>query len=384
MASSLQPRTRLRILTIDGGGLQGITTLIVLDKLLKTISQESEDPEKVLRPCDVFDVISGTGTGGWLALFLGRFQMSVSTAMAEWHSLIDCIRPEPGWISCLFSLYDLYDTDRLVEEVDRLTDRYKTGKYMSLPPSERARCRHVFVSALRTDLEESHLPYTLFRTYDRPQAPVASHKYLISHAFAATGATRYLTPPRKDPSLGEGKAIFQDVQFPFPHNITGIALDEIEQLYGPGTNISIIINIGPGIPKNSDCQRRMGRTESESQAKKRSSDSNNALSDQPNDEIQVSEAKAILEADVLRTSIRKKLQDTYTLPNRPKYYHFAPIESIPRSALNDTLCSTQCESAAKEYLKMLWLQAEMREVATCVANEPLYSADRVLEVWQMK
>ena len=234
MAPSPKPKAPLRILTIDGGGLSGSTTLMILDDLLKTIARESQIPENELRPCDVFDVITGTGTGGWLALLLGRFQMSVSDARADWFNLMLCIKPETGWLRMAFRQHSLYDTDRLVEQIDWLTgSAYKTGKCMFLPPSEYTRCKHVFVSAVRTDSKQNHLEYNLFRTYDcpkgldifaTPEKPVDPQKYQISHAFAATGATKYFISPWKAPSAGKGESVYQDVQFSFPHNITRIAL----------------------------------------------------------------------------------------------------------------------------------------------------------------
>ena len=93
MATLPKPTKPLKILTIDGGGLQGISTLLILHKLLNAIALNNGSPDSKPRPCDVFDVIAGIGPGGWLALLLGRFQMDVSAALAEWYNLIDCITP---------------------------------------------------------------------------------------------------------------------------------------------------------------------------------------------------------------------------------------------------------------------------------------------------
>lgn len=73
MAKLPQPEKPLKILTIDGGGLQGISTLLILDKLLGAIARNNGVPDRKPRPCDVFAVIAGIGPGGWLALLLGRF-----------------------------------------------------------------------------------------------------------------------------------------------------------------------------------------------------------------------------------------------------------------------------------------------------------------------
>ena len=91
MAKLPKPTKPLKILTIDGGGLQGISTLLILGKLLDKIARNNRVPESELRPCDVFDVVAGISLGEWLALLLGRFQMDVSAALVEWCNLIDCI-----------------------------------------------------------------------------------------------------------------------------------------------------------------------------------------------------------------------------------------------------------------------------------------------------
>jgi patatin-like phospholipase/acyl hydrolase len=53
------PDRDLRLLALDGGGVRGLSALIILQQLMETI-----DPEKPLKPCDYFDIIGGTSTGG--------------------------------------------------------------------------------------------------------------------------------------------------------------------------------------------------------------------------------------------------------------------------------------------------------------------------------
>ena len=49
----------------DGGGYQGIASLLIIDALMKRIVKTSED-QSPTRPCEVFDVIGGVGTGGFV------------------------------------------------------------------------------------------------------------------------------------------------------------------------------------------------------------------------------------------------------------------------------------------------------------------------------
>src|SRR5262249_25091221 len=53
----------LCLLSLDGGGVRGISSLVILRRLMRMI-----DPSNELRPCDVFDMIGGTSTGGLVSL----------------------------------------------------------------------------------------------------------------------------------------------------------------------------------------------------------------------------------------------------------------------------------------------------------------------------
>jgi hypothetical protein len=51
--------TELRLLAIDGGGVRGLAALMILEELMDSI-----DPDTPPKPCDYFDMIGGTSTGG--------------------------------------------------------------------------------------------------------------------------------------------------------------------------------------------------------------------------------------------------------------------------------------------------------------------------------
>jgi hypothetical protein len=90
----------IRILSLDGGGIRGLSSLMILKELMNAIN--SEKPPK---PCDVFDMICGTSTGGWavvfplrlmvmanhesrlIAIMLGRLGMSVEECIQEYKKL---------------------------------------------------------------------------------------------------------------------------------------------------------------------------------------------------------------------------------------------------------------------------------------------------------
>jgi patatin-like phospholipase/acyl hydrolase len=64
----------LRLLSLDGGGIRGYSTIL----LLKAIFQQLEDIQgHPSLPYEVFDIIAGTSTGGLIATMLGPLRMSV-------------------------------------------------------------------------------------------------------------------------------------------------------------------------------------------------------------------------------------------------------------------------------------------------------------------
>lgn len=53
----------LCLLSLDGGGVRGLSSLYILRDIMAQLNHERVDEES-LKPCDVFDLIGGTSTGG--------------------------------------------------------------------------------------------------------------------------------------------------------------------------------------------------------------------------------------------------------------------------------------------------------------------------------
>ncbi|CAM1511788.1 Fc.00g093010.m01.CDS01 [Cosmosporella sp. VM-42] len=72
----------IRLLSLDGGGIRGLSSLIILRHLMKRV-----DPSNPPKPCDFFDLIGGTSTGGLIAIMLGRFRMGVDECIEKYMDL---------------------------------------------------------------------------------------------------------------------------------------------------------------------------------------------------------------------------------------------------------------------------------------------------------
>jgi len=70
-----------RILALDGGGVRGLSSLLIVQRLLHEVQRVMEEngcptaDGKPPLPCEYFDLICGTSTGGLIAIMLGRLQM---------------------------------------------------------------------------------------------------------------------------------------------------------------------------------------------------------------------------------------------------------------------------------------------------------------------
>lgn len=96
------------ILSFDGGGVRGLTSILLLQELMKEVGmmELAADPKAVsssyspwvdsrvddekqlgYKPCHYFDYIGGTSTGGLIAIMLGRLRMTIEATIVEYQKL---------------------------------------------------------------------------------------------------------------------------------------------------------------------------------------------------------------------------------------------------------------------------------------------------------
>jgi patatin-like phospholipase/acyl hydrolase len=57
--------TGLCLLSLDGGGVRGLSTLYILKSIMDQLNNERKTASlPPVKPCEVFDLIGGTSTGG--------------------------------------------------------------------------------------------------------------------------------------------------------------------------------------------------------------------------------------------------------------------------------------------------------------------------------
>ncbi|PWW72024.1 FabD/lysophospholipase-like protein [Tuber magnatum] len=79
-----QKQPPLRLLSLDGGGVRGYSMIMILQELMLKLFVEMHGRaprrEEIPKPCDHFDLIGGTATGGLIAILIGRLRLDLETS----------------------------------------------------------------------------------------------------------------------------------------------------------------------------------------------------------------------------------------------------------------------------------------------------------------
>ena len=103
MAQEPALRNKLCMLSLDGGGVRGLSSLIILRGIMERVNQGRSAAAR-LRPCQIMDIIGGTSTGGLvyllhlssegsltgsslIAIMLGRLGMDVDECIEKYTSM---------------------------------------------------------------------------------------------------------------------------------------------------------------------------------------------------------------------------------------------------------------------------------------------------------
>ena len=72
-----------RLLSLDGGGIRGIASLVILQAIMKGIQKRAGLQEEC-RPADYLELAAGTSTGGIIGIMLFRLRMTATEAIDQY------------------------------------------------------------------------------------------------------------------------------------------------------------------------------------------------------------------------------------------------------------------------------------------------------------
>ncbi|KAJ5966691.1 hypothetical protein N7501_002939 [Penicillium viridicatum] len=158
-----------------------------LADVMTQLNSQREDSE-VLKPCDVFDLIGGTSTGGLIAIMLGRLEMGVDECILAYTELMETVFSEKinsvpvDWSGNIVSQYDSKKLKNAIENVITRaglspTDLMNDGK---------PRCSKAFVCTTSKDTFQ----VTRLRSYPVPNEIVLPAT-ICEAALATSAATRF-------------------------------------------------------------------------------------------------------------------------------------------------------------------------------------------------
>ncbi|KAF8544998.1 FabD lysophospholipase-like protein, partial [Trichophaea hybrida] len=146
---------------VDGGGIRGVSELVILDELMSRIQHKLGLCE-LPRPYQYFDIIGGTSTGGLIAIMLGRLRMSTKEALDEYNKLAGYVFGERKW-----AFQDGYfKATRLEEAIKKIIQKYApdgdTGEM--LESRDDSVCKSFVCAVAARNIGSP----TLFRSYQVP------------------------------------------------------------------------------------------------------------------------------------------------------------------------------------------------------------------------
>ncbi|RFU32279.1 hypothetical protein B7463_g4070, partial [Scytalidium lignicola] len=248
-----------RLLSLDGGGVKGMAILLILKRLFRTIQRDENLPE-IPRPCNYFDLIGGTSTGGaptllfiplsrikeltqsrLIAILLGRLRMSIDECIMVFRHVSEIVFKEnPSTLSRAIGgvlgrpYFDASKLEEAIKDVLSTQGLREDAKFCE--EKEDSNCK-VFVCATRAQTVHP----VLLRSYITWQATEENYDCFIWEVAKATSAAPLFFEPTK---LRASRAVFVDGALHLNNPISEV-INEAKSLW-PGTDFKSIVSIGTG------------------------------------------------------------------------------------------------------------------------------------------
>ncbi|KAL9128122.1 MAG: hypothetical protein Q9217_003143 [Psora testacea] len=198
------PGKDLCLLSLDGGGVRGLSSLAILKRLMETIN-----PESPPKPCDYFDMIGGTSTGGLgdlcllmptaadtirlMAIMLGRLQMDVDECITAYAALSNQVfNKRRHRVRINGQVQGRFDTAELERAIKEIVGKKEQTEDALLKSPAIAPCK-VFVCAMSKEVADT----VLFTSYPSRGSSHLYNNTLIWEAARATSAASSFFDPIK-------------------------------------------------------------------------------------------------------------------------------------------------------------------------------------------
>ncbi|RYN54782.1 hypothetical protein AA0117_g13318 [Alternaria alternata] len=233
------PGSDLRLLALDGGGVRGLSALMILEQLMEAV-----DPDAPPKPCDYFDMIGGTSTGGLIAVMLGRLRMSVADCITAYLSLSDRVfRKTRHRVTVKGQVQGRFDADELARAVREVVKQQGLPEDALLKDAPEAGCK-VFVCATSKETSET-VCLTSYKT-TRGNNDLLSSVTIWEACRATSAATSFFDPI----AVGRYGEQFVDGATG-ANNPVWEVWDQAQVAWGPEPlegRVKCVVSIGTGVP----------------------------------------------------------------------------------------------------------------------------------------
>ena len=277
------------ILSLDGGGVRGLSSLLILRELMEKIGEveirASPDAKSSAYsplvdclpdgggarpgaksildyfPCHYFDYIGGASTGGLVAIMVGRLRMSVDEAIEEYKDISAKLFDKPSFR--LKRLLTKHDSTATKEKLKGHFDAWRPWRLASpqekasLFISDRARCRTIVCPAKSSEKKDIQQSF-LFRSYDSKDIscernPDGQNNFTIWEvAIATLGA----------PSYFKSFDLLDERDYDAAKSLNNPSMEIIEEINlsaGSSGAIDSLLSLGSGKFKRSSARIVSGR-----------------------------------------------------------------------------------------------------------------------------
>ncbi|KAK5686500.1 hypothetical protein LTS10_002619 [Elasticomyces elasticus] len=239
----------LCLLSLDGGGVRGLSTLYVLKHIMDRLNAaRNQEGLGSVKPCDIFDVIGGTSTGGLIAIMLGRLGMDVAECIQAYKDMMKGIfeqsRPARLWAKVPMyptgKIKPSFSSARLRDAVTKLCAQRSMDAAGTLNDGTERACKTFVCSVAKED----SLPVRL-RCYQTNKVNNITPS-IVEAALATSAATSYF----ETATIGNRKFVDGGLAVNNPaeeveweaQDIWCTDLGDIKKL------VSCFISIGTGVP----------------------------------------------------------------------------------------------------------------------------------------
>ncbi|WP_421205108.1 CBASS cGAMP-activated phospholipase [Aeromonas sp. 601027] len=184
--------SRVRILSLNGGGARGLFTISVLAEIERIIASRTGIQD--VKVGDYFDLITGTSIGGILALGLATGKTARELEAVFFEQAPNIFPPRWGWLNTLRSLFaPIYDSEPLKRAVEKMIGADTVFNDLN---------RRVMIPAVNLSTGKPQF----FKTPHNPNFNRDGILKLIDAAMATSAAPTYFAPHYCD----DLKAYFAD------------------------------------------------------------------------------------------------------------------------------------------------------------------------------